>query len=138
VCSGLLAAGVAGCAPPAAGPDAANAGCVGRLLVPRYPRIASSARLGIEGLRVKVRVNPDGAVQSVAFDTPRGAENAAKLFTASIEEDVRGSTFRAGCQDRDIELTFDFRLSERFETDGRAAFRAPGHVEIFDSRPVVD
>jgi hypothetical protein len=121
----------------AADPAADAMECLDRLLVPRYPPIASSARISIEGLGVTVHLNADGAVQSLAFNVPAGSENKAKLFTPSLEQDVRASTFRRGCQDSAVNLVFDFRLSTQAETDGRAAFRAPDHVEVFDSRPVV-
>lgn len=111
--------------------------CVERLLMPRYPPMASSARVSIQGLRVSVRLSADGTVKSITFDVPAGAERTAPLFTPSLEETVIASTFRSGCEARIISLVFDFRLSEQSETDGRAAFKAPNHVEVFDTQPLV-
>ena len=133
----LLVAGATNCSSSSTNRTTTSLDCVDRLSISRYPALASNARASVQGLTATIRLNPDGTVSSLAFDMPERFNAQAKLLTPSLEKDLRGSTFRSGCDDRAVTLVFDFRLSLGPETEGRVTFTAPNHFEVFDTIPVV-
>jgi hypothetical protein len=112
--------------------------CVDRLVAPYYPPVAASARVAFENLAVGVRLNPDGSVASFNPKLPKGSEDKGKLFEASLDWAIRNSTFRPKCQDREIELVYDFQLAyEDKKNEGRVSFQPPNRIEIVSRVPIV-
>jgi hypothetical protein len=112
--------------------------CVERLAIPRYPPIASSARVSVDGLTASVRLALDGSVQAVVVNSPSSAGSAEKLSYPSVRKSLRASTFRPRCGDRLVSMVFEFRLSAQADEEGRVAFCHPNRFEVFDTTPLVD
>ena len=112
--------------------------CIDRLVAPYYPLIPESARLALEHVVVRVRLNPNGSVASFDVNVPKGSEEKAKLFRPTIEQAIRTSTFRPECQGREIDLAYDFQLAyDEKKNEGRISFQPPNRIEVVSRSAIV-
>jgi len=123
----ILATGSVG---PRAPEDDTHMSCVARLEMPDYPAIAQSARIEL-GVTAAVLLGPDGAAQSISYDSESAFKDWRRIFGAAVEKAVKASKFAASCGGSTVKLAFDFRIPSSADVSTtRIAFGYPNRFEV--------
>ena len=96
--------------------DSSNIGCVQRLEMPGYNRLALSAR--IQGtITTSVLLSPTASPEEITTErqgTTEAVTNGLKLLVPSIEQAIKKSTFRSECRGKTVRLVFRFEIKGAF------------------------
>ena len=87
-----------------------NISCVERLQPPQYPVLAVQSR--IEGtVGASVLLTPQGSIHEVKTEFISKTPTVTGALIQSVEQAVRGATFRQYCGGKTVTLVFDFKIS---------------------------
>jgi TonB family protein len=106
-----------------------NAACIERLEAPRYPPLATQAR--IEGtLTVSVVLTTGGKAAKVETEAVSKYPQAKSLFGASVAKVIGEATFRPDCSGKAVKLVFHFDLQGVSPVDRKPSVSL-GYPNIF-------
>ena len=104
--------------------DSSNIGCVKRLEMPGYLRLALVVR--IQGtITTSVLLSPTASPEEITTErqgTTEAVTNGLKLLVPSIEQAVKKSSFRSECGGKTVRLVFRFEIKGAFRDNPTASF----------------
>jgi hypothetical protein len=87
-----------------------NIACVERIAMPVYSPLAQQTRL--EGtITASALLSPRGTVEKVTTDFSARSSKVTGALIRSVEDAVRGGSFRPGCGGKTVTLIFDFKIA---------------------------
>ena len=108
--------------------------CVKRLLVPRYPAVAQSARLSID-ISAAITLSSDGKVESVVIaDASDSRPTIKDIFLLTIEQSIRSSEFEPACAQKTVRIIYSFRMDAAPDVTA-SWFGYPNRIEVWAVTP---
>ena len=117
--------------------DSSNIGCVQRLEIPGYLRLALVVR--IQGtITTSVLLSPTGTPLEITTQRQGTTEvltNGLRMLVPSIEEAIKKSSFRSECGGKTVRLVFRFEIKGAFRDNPTASFAFGFPNEFWISTP---
>jgi|SRR5579862_4436566 len=108
--------------------DGTNMDCIERIEIPRYPPLATQARIE-SSITASVALSSDGAVHDIKITAESKYKQARNLFGPPVENVIKAAKFRSGCSEKTITLVFHFDL--KGQSDNPEASMSFGYPNVF-------
>lgn len=106
-----------------------NMACLERLEIPRYPPLATQARL--EGtITASVLISPEGLAKQVDTQAESRLATAKSIFGSPVWKVISEATFRSECAGKTVVVVFHFNLAGVSQSNPKQTFSF-GYPNVF-------